>query len=622
MASVQTAEAPRLAPQRGTPLSRLMIAGPLPVLLLGGIAAWIVGVEQIQRSRLSFYGLLDSGNFLFVISFGLITTGFLLELGRDAPRGRLLGLHLVALLVAIHATVPILFGTPEYAWVYKHIAATQQLGLNGHITDSSNIYQLWPALFAAAAALVSMGHTSPITIATWGPLAFELIMLLVVLGALRQLHPNRRVTWLAALLYVGLVSWVGQDYFSPQAFAYVLWIGILIIILRWLRALPGGEPKSRLKRYRAALLVDAEAPPPTSDRMRWVAVLLLVIVYFAIVAAHQLTPYLVIASVGALALLGLVQPRWLMLLLVAIAVGFLVPRYGLIAHNFGGLFSGGNPIANAGGRAGTYHAGPEEFTAWVVRGLAALMWLAALASLVQRRHVAGRYVTTGVLAFSPFVILAVQNYGGEAIYRIFLFSCPWCALLIAEPLLGLRWAVTRWLLVAGVSLACVYAGLQGLYGPVRLRAFTPAEVNASRWLFSHTPAHTLIVLPDDNFPAPEGAHYNVYTVQDIPADPQIGDDTVDEGNVDKVVSWVNSLGRGDPYVVFSRSLGAYAEYFGAPRGYATLAHTVASSPGWSVVYRNPDVSIYRLDLTQATSVPSLAPPFPPVLRPKHRRSVR
>ena len=27
-----------------------------------------------------------------------------------------------------------------------------------------------------------------------------------------------------------------------------------------------------------------------------------------------------------------------------------------------------------------------------------------------------------VLAFSPFVILLVQSYGGEAIYRVFLFS--------------------------------------------------------------------------------------------------------------------------------------------------------------------------------------------------------
>jgi hypothetical protein len=612
--AVSAAEPPALTEELRPAPARMASAGStLPVLLLGGIAAWILGVEQIQRSQIGFYGLLGTGDVLFVVGFALIVAGFLLELARGKPRGWLLGLHLVALLVAIHATVPILYGTPQYAWVYKHIAVTQQLGFNGQITDSTNIYQLWPALFAAAAALAGMGHTSPVTFATWAPLAFELAALLVVLGAFRAVHADRRVTWLAALLYIGLVSWIAQDYFSPQAFGYVLWFGILVIVLRWLRALPTGEPSGRLSRLRAQLLVGAQPPPATSGRMRLIAVLLAAVVYFAIVAAHQLTPYLALASLGALEILGLVRPRWLLLLLAAIAVGFLIPRYNLIAHDFGGLFSGGNPITNAGGRAGTYHAGPEQFTAWVVRALAAFMWLAALGRLVQRRQVLGRYAVPAVLAFSPFVILGVQNYGGEAIYRIFLFSCPWCALLISEAMLELRRPVRRWLLIAGVSVGCLFAGLQGLYGPVRLRAFTPAEVDASRWLFSHVPAHALVVLPDDNFPAPLGVRYNQLTVQDIPADPQIGEDTVDEGDVNKVVSWVNSLGHGNPYVVFSHSLGAYADFFGAPRGYATLASKVATSPGWSVVYRNQDSTIYHLDLTQATSVPAVGgPPSPPV----------
>ena len=37
------------------------------------------------------------------------------------------------------------------------------------------------------------------------------------------------------VLYEGLVSWVGQDYLSPQAFGYLLWLAMALIILRWLR---------------------------------------------------------------------------------------------------------------------------------------------------------------------------------------------------------------------------------------------------------------------------------------------------------------------------------------------------------------------------------------------------
>ncbi len=454
-------------------------------------------------------------------------------------------------------------------------------------------------MFAAAAALAGISHVGPLTYATWAPLAFELADLVLVLALFRMLAVDRRVPWLAALLYVGLISWVGQDYFSPQAFGYLLWLGIALIILRWLRSVPPTDDRGRLRRYRAPLLVGLPTPPPSTRRMRTVAVVMVAAIYFAVVAAHQLTPYVALTGVGAFAILDLLRPRWLPLLLGVIAVGFLIPRYGLIAHDFGGLFSGGNPLTNAAGRSGTYHAGPEQLTAWIVRGLAACMWLGTLAAISRQRRTLGRVVIAAVFAFSPFVMLGVQNYGGEAIYRIYLFSSPWCALLIAEALIGSGVSWRRWLIVAGASFGVLAAGLQGLYGPVHLRAFTPAELTASQWLFSQTPQHSLIALPDDDFPAPEGALYNAYDLQYIPADPQLGAAWVNEGDVGAVERWVASLGRATGYVVFSRSMGAYAEYFGAPRGYSRLARTVATSPGWSIVYQNADVKIYHVDLTLA-----------------------
>ena len=89
--------------------------------------------------------------------------------------------------------------------------------------------------------------------------------------------------------------------------------------------------------------------------MRAVAVTLVAVIYAAIVAAHQLTPYMVLAGVGALTVLDLLRPRWLLALLAAIAGGYLALHYSLIAQQFGGLFSGGNPLANAGGARGTPH---------------------------------------------------------------------------------------------------------------------------------------------------------------------------------------------------------------------------------------------------------------------------
>jgi hypothetical protein len=80
----------------------------------------------------------------------------------------------------------------------------------------------------------------------------------------------------------------------------------------------------------------------------------------------------------------------------------------------------------------------------------------------------------------------------------------------------------------------------------------------------------------------------------IPADPQLGQDYLDEADVLGVEQWISSLGHGGAYVVFSQSMANYADYFGYPSGYGQLAKEVSGNSRWHVVYRNPDVVIYRV----------------------------
>jgi hypothetical protein len=577
----------------------------LPLLVLG-IVAWAFGVSRLALPGAGSYGLLAGANPWFLIGLGLPLVSLVLELASER-RAWLMGAQLLALLVAIHATVPLLFGVPEYAWVYKHIGIASAFQRYGHVTDPSNIYQQWPALFAAVAAIASLGHVGIDSLALWSPLVFELADAVLLFAIFRLLSEDRRVSYLAVALYVGLVSWVGQDYLSPQAFSYLLWLGMAYIILRWLRAPAIGDGRSgRIARLRAPLLAGMAAPPVTSPATRRVMVAVLVLIYFAIVAAHQLTPYIVLAGVGALTVLDLVRPRWLLLGLAVIAGAYLAPHYSLIAQNFGGLFNGGNPIQNASGSRGTYHAGPERLTALVVRMLAGVMWLSALWAVARKRGTLGRVAIPTALAFSPFVILGAQSYGGEAIYRVYLFSAPWCALLIATTLFDLRPRL-RWPLAGAVGLAILFAGVQGLYGPVSVDAFTSNELSASHWVYGHIPRGSLIVLPDDNFPALESADYNDYNVQVMPADPQNGESWMNEGNLGQVKRWIVGLGHRTAYIVVSRSMSASAAYFGAPRGYNELVSEIPNALRGSVVYHNTDASVYRLDLTSTPLTEITAP---------------
>jgi hypothetical protein len=567
--------------------------------LIVGLAAWGYGLSQIKVESISTYGLLASVGPWCLLGLAALLGGGLFELLSGKPRAWLLCAYLVALIIVIYAAVPLLFKVPEYEWVYKHIGIIQSFSTYGKITDPTNIYDQWPALFSTVAAVSGLARVGPLNFAAWGPLAFELADAILLLGIFRMLSLNRRSAYLALFLYEGFIAWIGQDYLSPQAFGYTLWLGIVLVIVRWL-LLPGSaavERRGIVSRLRRRLLVRMPVPPTASPAERTLAWILVVVMYFAIVAAHQLTPYMVLLGIGALVLLGLLWRGWLFLaVLVIVAIAYLVPRYGLVAQ-FGGLFSGGNALDNAAGAGLVVPGAPEKFTAEFVHVLGAGMELFALVAIALKWRSLGRVAIPALLAFSPCVIVVVQSYGGEAIYRVLMFSAPWCAMLIADALVELRSIAWRRLLVAGACIATLTAGVEGLYGPVRSFAFVPQELTASLWLYSHAPRGSLLVLPADNFPMLEAPDYASFDETAMPSDPTNGAAWLKEDDLTAVDQWLASFQSNNDYVVFSNSMTNYRTYFGVPVGYSQLLSDVAHAPGWSVVYRNADTTIYRVQVS-------------------------
>ena len=572
------------------------------MLLVIGLGSWAYGIERVRPEGVGLYGLLlgtgTAGAFI-LLGMVLVVAGFLVELRRRA-RTWMLGLGLIGLIVEIHAAVPIVFEAPEYAWVYKHLGIIAGFQHFGRVTDPKSIYQEWPVLFSTVAAISSLAHVSAASLATWAPLAFELADALLLIAIFRLLARGPRIAWLAILLYEGLISWIGQDYLSPQAFAYTLWLAMMLIVLRWLRTPTAGRRSART-RLHAWLPSGPTGASPTTRAQQAIALLLVGVIFFAITAAHQLTPYAALADIALLTVLDLVRPRWLVLALAAVAGAYLAFHYQLIESQYGGLFSGGNPLTNGSGVSGGRQAGSQATTAYIVRALSAGMWGLTVVSIVVNRRRLGKVVAVpAALALAPFVIVFAQNYGGEAIYRVYLFSAPWCALLIAITLYALppgRLRALRWPLIAGVSLAFLF-GLQGLFGPVAIYAYTPSEVRASQWMYGHLPHGSLIVLPDQNFPVQEATDSGDYSLEALPADPQVYAAWMNEADVRQVSSWlaaqIPSHGSRTGYIVVSASMSDYPHYYGAPRGYDQLIRNIPRRLARSVVYRNRDTTIYQL----------------------------
>src|SRR5204863_379717 len=70
-------------------------------------------------------------------------------------------------------------------------------------------------------------------IASWAPVFFNLLDLAAAVFVFSALTRDRRVIWLGSWLFL-IANWVGQDYFSPQAFAFFLYLVVIGCTLRWL----------------------------------------------------------------------------------------------------------------------------------------------------------------------------------------------------------------------------------------------------------------------------------------------------------------------------------------------------------------------------------------------------
>lgn len=606
-----------------------------PFLLAAGLAAWIVGISTATPQKMPMAGLLLGPSHWIPIGFALVFMAIAGELVRAKPRNAVLFAALVVFLVMVYAAVPIVFGAPEYAWVYKHVGVISEFQRYGQAVNAWDIYNEWPTFFAGVAEIASLAHVNVITFAAWAPLFFELANALMVFALLRLMTDNDRTVWLALALYVGFVAWIGQDYLSPQAFAYLLWLGVAWMMLRWLRG-PGPrwlrEPRPRWLRasgprwlrargprwlrtsrlQAAAAVAGAGSPAAAVDsndqpdqrfavtpRVRLAAILLISLLYVAIATSHQLTPYIGLLGVGALVVFGFVRPRWILLVLVLITGGYLALHWHLIESEYIGDF-GGDPIANASGVSASNF---QQSTAaiWTERASTLAMygmWFGAIVLVIPRLVIPrlrdSRYLIAGLLAFSPILIALASSYGGEAIYRAFIFSAPWSAFLIADAVVEwFGWAM-RPALVLGLALVLT-AGVQGLFGRAYVYGFTSADVAASQWLYGHMPRHSLVVLPDGDFPVDESADYGQYTTQIMPADPTLGAAWMNEADSVQVKRWLTRMNRSVAYIVTSKSMERGTLYDGAPLGYNTLARRLEQGfLNARLIFENSSTKIYRI----------------------------
>jgi len=557
------------------------------------LVAWLVSLDLTDVASVGQFGLLATLHPLFLVAVGATLAGFVVEVRRPGPpRPVVLAAYVGLAILLVHATTPLLLEEPQYAWTYKHIGVVEYVLAHGHVTGGADIYRQWPAFFTAVAALVDLLGVSAMAVAPWAPVVFTVLSSALVGAIARALGGDVRTVWSAALAFVS-ITWVAQDYLAPQALAFVLSLGVFYVVLRYLR------------------------PGVGSRRTRAAAIGLVALTTAVLSATHQLSPYLVAAVVAAFVVARVVRPWWVALVVAAVPVLYLVPRFSFVAGSFN-LLDGFNLFANAGGNGGAWGSTGQAFSAIVVRTLSLTVW-AGVAWAVWRSGRQWRspeVLVPAIGAVVPFGLVLAQSYGGEAIYRVFLFSAPWCALLLVgqwgllapRPRATTRVAGWRGVRsVLGSALAVVLAGLallatmQGRHGQLMVDRQVPAEVEASRYLYAHAQPGATIILATPNFPSRLAANYGEFNRTVVGPDPDLvpgaglRDAMLNVQYLPAIEAYAESIPGSPTYLVVGEGMRRYATYFGAlPAGSLdALERALERDPEWTVWYDNGEVTIYE-----------------------------
>ena len=539
-----------------------------PALTGVSLVAWLIALPGLPHARISQYGLLATASPLLLAALVLDVVAF----GMCVRAGRFAASAASLVLLAVEQRLPTSVSTsvPLYSWTYKHLGVVDYIREHGQLAHGIDVYHGWPGLFAFTAWFSDITGVAPTTVAHWFTPVLHGVLLFLIYALARVWRLEPMAALVTSFLFEAL-NWVGQDYYSPQATALVFSAAFLIVL--------------------------------GLSRDRGTAVPVALVIFAALVMTHQLTPYWLILGCLVLTVVRRLRPRWLAFAMIGIAGAFLAFNYDSVAH-FSLLSL--HPVANAESNVPTTGAPGQQFTSAIVRGLSVAMWLAALAAVAVQLRRRARVIEPAVLAFSSFLLLGGQSYGGEAIFRVFLYSLFGCALVLAPVVTRLLRSrrVTAvpvvLLLVVGVA-----ASAQGFFGSWFANRMSVAQVDEAERLLDSVPIPGYITVAAPVWPERPTGRYVDFVESTNPGDQAfdypmiyeaklVGNDFDTAKAYDKLIR--TASGRTAPtYLIITNQMKIYDWYFGILPRHA-LDHLEAwlrKDPRWTVYRSTTQYVIFK-----------------------------
>jgi hypothetical protein len=296
-------------------------------------------------------------------------------------------------------------------------------------------------------------------------------------------------------------------------------------------------------------------------------------------------------------LIAVISVSWVVLF----AVGFLRGNLYWVVDSLGTLTT--NTNTNLINLSQASHG--QQVVARIDRTLTAGVWLLGtlgFARLALRRRLD---LSAGVLAVAPFAMLGATSYGGEILFRVYLFSLPFFALLATgifypdresggSPLATVASGLVSAALIAGLLVA--------YYGKERQNYFSKSEVQAAQVLYGKATHRSLLVAGVNDYPW-AFTHYEDFSYLSLadlaPADRRRVIATPAETIV--------SIARHDhvpcAYVIIAASEKATVDMTGVmpPGSLTAIERRLSRSPLYHVLLHNTSTTVLGVPVRRSAS---------------------
>jgi len=645
------AEPAQVRPAGGRP-DRALLAAAITAFI-AGLLLFLLPLRGVSLERINGLGLISVLPVASLAGLGLIVASFAAMLARRRPAAPFLVAMLIGVVFCLDGVTALVEPLPRFPTTYQIAGFVNYISQTGHVQPGLEAYFSWPGFFALIAFVTgAAGVHSLLPLMTWWPVLIDVLLLVPFLLLTRALRLSWRARWLAALLFC-IGNWVGQDYFSPQSFNFLLYLVLIAIVLMWF----GGG------RLRSGRRTPGELPAHSVGvPQRGFLLLMMILIFVVSTLSHQLTPFLMIVSVAGLVLVRRCSARGLPVLFAVILVGWI--SYGTVAYwsgheqaifgNVGQLFGTFQSSVNDRVTGTPVHQLADD-SRIVLAGLMAVMALLGLA----RRWRGGMSDRALIVLFAaPLTMAGLQNYGGEIALRVYMFALPAIAVLaaclffpgtgsgrarVSQPGsrrsaaggLGVgeaRGSVSRFpsrpaavvaLGMAGVvTVGMAVLFIVARYGNEAFERTPPSEYSAMNYIYDHDGQGTAVLWVSQPFgvnatPQMPWEFKDIGRVQFVS-----GEAPPDPARIEPVVAALRGLGRG-AFLITTHTEAAFTEQTAGyrPGWDASFRSALSADPRLKLVYSGQDAAVYQAKLPAGaphaaagslTTVPNRSTPWSPV----------